>query len=713
MNSKLFTHGIVIFDNMHHFSEQLIADLEFTEIRERLMNFAQQPHAKFGFEKLEPIRNNEKWRWTLNITQELVQVSAGDFAFPALQFIDFESDLKLLRIRDAVLSEEGFMRILQACQVIASLKQLPNEMISAYSNLFGLIDSCKYSDAIEKSILQIFDAKWKVKDDASPELASIRHEIALVRREIAKNFQRVMKDLQSKGFLGDTGESYLHDRRVLSVLSVYKRKVAGNVLGTSKTGALTYIEPQANLLLNSQLEMFFGDERDEIRKILQRLTRYLSNHQDELNSILKTLRIFDELQARMRLAQLLDAQLPKESEEIEIHLEKAYHPLLFLKNKERNMPTIPQTVTLNAEQRMLVISGPNAGGKSITLKTVGLIQLMWECALLVPVAESSKMSRFHSVLTDIGDHQSIENQLSTYSYRLKRMKFFLEHANRRTLVLLDEFGTGSDPELGGALAEVFFEELYGKKTFGVITTHFSPIKVKASQLRNAVNGCMLFDTLTLAPTYQLSMGEPGSSFTFEVAKMNGISEDLLNRARKKVDGKKVKMDQLLSDLQRQKTELQLTMKLTAEQHERARREEEGFKGKLEKLELKLERQQLLSDRNNKYLHLGKKMDTFVGSFVLRSKNKELLEEIKKFIAMEKTNRMESAQKKKAETEIRQRQDKKKKLVQDRTLMIQGATVRLERTRQVGEIIDVLGETATVAFGNFKTKVELNKLILIP
>ena len=459
--------------------------------------------------------------------------------------------------------------------------------------------------------------------------------------------------------------------------------------------------------------MFFGDERDEIRKILQRLTRYLSNHQDELNSILKTLRIFDELQARMRLAQLLDAQLPRESEDVEIHLEKAYHPLLFLKNKERNMPTIPQTVTLNAEQRMLVISGPNAGGKSITLKTVGLIQLMWECALLVPVAEASKMSRFHAVLTDIGDHQSIENQLSTYSYRLKRMKFFLENANKRTLVLLDEFGTGSDPELGGALAEVFFEELYGKKTFGVITTHFSPIKVKASQLRNAVNGCMLFDTQTLAPTYQLSMGEPGSSFTFEVAKMNGISEDLLNRARKKVDGKKVKMDQLLSDLQRQKTELQVAMKLTAEQHERARKEEEGFKGKLEKLELKLERQQLLSDRNNKYLHLGKKMDMFVGSFVLRSKNKELLEEIKKFIAMEKTNRMESAQKKKAETEIRQRQEKKKKLVQDRTLMIQGATVRLERTRQVGEIIDILGETATVAFGNFKTKVELNKLILIP
>ncbi|MFM7769363.1 MAG: endonuclease MutS2, partial [Bacteroidota bacterium] len=468
-------------------------------------------------------------------------------------------------------------------------------------------------------------SKWKVKDEASVELTSIRQEITLVRREVSKNFQRVLKDLQAKGFLGDTGESYLHDRRVLSVLSVYKRKVPGNVLGTSKTGALTYIEPQANLLLNSQLEMLFGDEHDEIRKILLRLTKHLAQHKEELSSILKTLRIFDELQARMKLAIQIEGGLPQNSSETEIFLEKAYHPLLFLKNKERGLKTIPQSLQLNATQRILVISGPNAGGKSIALKTVGLIQLMWECGLLIPVSESSRMSRFHAILTDIGDHQSIENQLSTYSYRLKRMKFFLESANRRTLVLLDEFGTGSDPELGGALAEVFFEELYGKKTFGVITTHFSPIKVKASQLRNAVNGCMLFDTKTLAPTYHLSMGEPGSSFTFEVAKMNGISGDLLQRARKKVDGKKVKMDQLLSDLQRQKSELNTALKEAKDQKEKAKKEEEGFKGKLEKLEMKLERQHLLSERNNKYLNLGKKLDGFVGAFILKSKNKELLE----------------------------------------------------------------------------------------
>jgi DNA mismatch repair protein MutS2 len=240
-----------------------------------------------------------------------------------------------------------------------------------------------------------------------------------------------MKDCQGKGFLGDTGEAYLLDRRVLSVLSVYKRKVPGNVLGTSKTGVLTYIEPGVNTLLNSQMEMLFGDERAEIRKILQRLTRYLSGHAVMLKSVLDTLLQLDNIQARVRLAVLMSAQKVQFVSEPTVKLNKAFHPLLLLKNAERGKKTIPQSLELNAQQRMMVISGPNAGGKSITLKTVGLIQLMWECALLVPAEESSVLSRFDCILTDIGDNQSIENQLSTYSYRLKRMRFFLDSANRR------------------------------------------------------------------------------------------------------------------------------------------------------------------------------------------------------------------------------------------------------------------------------------------
>jgi len=697
---------------MRHFNEQLVNDLEFHEVRILASSYAKQPTAAKKMLALSPIGNLENWKWTLGISNELKSLILDGTVFPPLDFQEFSDELKMLRIADSVLSEESFERILRGIQLIGKLKSLPDELMEGVPHFRALMESCEHSTEVEEAILKIFDAKWKVRDEASGELHSIRQEIAQVRREITKNFQRIFKDCQGKGFLGDSGESYLYDRRVLSVFSTYKRKVSGNVLGTSKTGAITYIEPSANILLNSQLEMLFGDERAEIRKILQRLTKYLASHSALLHTVHKTLLQLDDLQARARLAIALNASQVVYSEQPVVHLLKAFHPLLYLKNLERKVATVPQHILLNQDQRMMVISGPNAGGKSITLKTVGLLQLMWECGLMVPAAENSVMSRFDCVLTDIGDNQSIENQLSTYSYRLKRMKFFLESANKRSLVLLDEFGTGSDPELGGALAEVFFEELYSKRTFGVITTHFSPIKVKASQLRNAINGCMLFDTKTLAPTYQLSIGEPGSSFTFEVAKMNGIPEELLGRAKKKLSSQKIKMDGLLTDLQKQKSELDHAMKEATEQTKRAKKEEESYLHKVGKLEEKLAKQQLLAERNNKYIIIGKRMDSFIDQYNLRTKNKEVMEELKKYVAIEKTSRMEASMKKKLQGDSKKKQAAKEKKVRDKSLMVAGATVRLEKTQQVGQIMDVVGEVATVAFGNFKTKVELEKLWLI-
>ena len=698
---------------MRYFNEQLVTDLEFQEIRDVLSSFAKQPTAAAALKELAPYGNLDLWKWTIEITHELKSLLENDIIIPALDFKEFGEELKLLRVKDSVLAEESFAKILQGIRIIGLLKKIPEDVRTSVPRLNQLIQSCEYTDEIEIEILKIFDSKWLVRDEASHELSVIRHEIVSKRREISKNFLRVMKDCQGKGFLGDTGEAYLLDRRVLSVLSVYKRKVPGNVLGTSKTGVLTYIEPGVNTLLNSQMEMLFGDERAEIRKILQRLTRYLSGHAVMLKSVLDTLLQLDNIQARVRLAVLMNAQKVHFVSEPTVKLNKAFHPLLLLKNAERGKKTIPQSLELNSEQRMMVISGPNAGGKSITLKTVGLIQLMWECALLVPAEESSVLSRFDCILTDIGDNQSIENQLSTYSYRLKRMKFFLDSANRRSLILLDEFGTGSDPELGGALAEVFFEELYARKSFGVITTHFSPIKIKASQLRNAVNGCMLFNTETLEPTYILSVGEPGSSFTFEVAKMNGIPEDLLDRAKKKLSKQKIEMDGLLSNLQRQKSELEQGISEANKREVSARKEEQSFQSKLEKLQDKLDKQQVTSERNNKYIILGKKADQLVEKFNLRAKNKDVLEELKKFVAVEKTTRDEARKKKKVQTESKVKTEKKEKVIQDRKKMIPGATVRLEKTQQIGEILEIIGENATVAFGVFKTKVELGKLLLIP
>jgi DNA mismatch repair protein MutS2 len=291
---------------------------------------------------------------------------------------------------------------------------------------------------------------------------------------------------------------------------------------------------------------------------------------------------------------------------------------------------------MDKDSRMLVISGPNAGGKSITLKTVGLLQVMLQSGLLVPVAPGSKMSFFHAVLTDIGDNQSIENQLSTYSYRLKRMKHFLDVANRRSLVLLDEFGTGSDPDLGGALAEVFFEELYNRKSFGVITTHYGNIKLKAAQLRNARNGCMLFNMQTLEPTYQLSIGQPGSSFTFEVAEINGIPKELIEAAKKKLSQQKVQMDEMLSSLQDEKSKYQVLTQSAQSAGELASSAITEYEKKRERMEEKLQKQQDTMERNNKYLNHGRKLVQYIESYNLRTKNKELLDEVKKYLAMEKT-----------------------------------------------------------------------------
>jgi DNA mismatch repair protein MutS2 len=408
----------------------------------------------------------------------------------------------------------------------------------------------------------------------------------------------------------------------------------------------------------------------------------------------------------------IDAILPEIEDEPVIDLRKAFHPLLMLQNRRAGRATFPQSLRMDRDSRMLVISGPNAGGKSITLKTVGLLQVMLQSGLLVPVAPGSKMSFFHAVLTDIGDNQSIENQLSTYSYRLKRMKHFLDVANRRSLVLLDEFGTGSDPDLGGALAEVFFEELYNRKSFGVITTHYGNIKLKAAQLRNARNGCMLFNTQTLEPTYQLSIGQPGSSFTFEVAEINGIPKELIEAAKKKMSKQKVQMDEMLASLQDEKSKYQLLTQSAQSAGELASNAITEYEKKRERMEEKLQKQQDTMERNNKYLNHGRKLVQYIESYNLRTKNKELLDEVKKYLAMEKT-KIEDARKQKSiqKSIVKQREEKKAKDRRTEAIKV-GSTVRLENTKQTGKVIEMDKGQAVVAIGVFKTKVDLGKLEFI-
>ncbi|MBR9831603.1 endonuclease MutS2 [Acidiluteibacter ferrifornacis] len=695
------------------FDQQTAEDLNFKDITDRLVHFCYGDTAKEKFDSLRPLRNLKAAEHQLSLATELLIIRENGVRFPRLEFKELLYELKLLGIQSTILELENIIKILDASRLVNELLQFSFKNKNEYPLLSNLIQQAEYTTEIVESIEQILDNKLRVKDNATPELYQIRMSIFATRKQITKNFDIALKRMKSKGYLAETNESLINDRRVLSIVSSYKRQVKGKILGSSNTGFLTYIEPEETESLNFELEQLLDDERKEIKKIFRELTKQIKGHLPLLNDYQTVLTELDFIQAKVKHAQLINGVMPQLVDESYIDLIEAYHPLLWLKNQELKKPTLPQSIKMDKFSRMLVISGPNAGGKSITLKTVGLLQLMMQCGLLIPVDPKSKLGWFHHILSDIGDNQSIENELSTYSYRLKRMNYFLGIANKRTLLLLDEFGTGSDPDLGGALAEVFFEKLYSKKSFGVITTHYGNIKLKAAQLANTLNANMLFDVKTLQPMFKLSVGQPGSSFTFEVAEINGIDKEIIELAKEKVDVKKVEMDHLIAELQKEKAEFEQINAQTRLAKIIAEDERKAYEIKQKQYEERLEKQQETIEKNNKFLTSGKKMMQFIDAFENKKGNKAVLAEIKKYLAIEKSKKEEIEKAIKLKEAV-QAKAKRKKTVRKKVTkpILVGSTVKLIDGKQGGKVLEINGNEAVVAFGNFKTKTNLNKLILI-
>ena len=710
---------------MQTIDTQTLHDLEFTTIQNWLAEFAIGPTAKNRLEQLSPIQELHIIRPTLGKLKEFHTIRTSGESFPSLLFEELTKELTLLPIKDAVLSQEGFVRIYRASEATNAILYFFDKRKEEYPLLCDLTNETYYTKEITDAIERVFDRKGAIKDDASPELYMIRQKIHQVRNQINKNFEKELRKLLKEGVLGDTKETFVNDRRVLTVQSTYKRKISGSVVGSSKTGSLTFIEPEINIPLNNELELLIDDERKEIFKILKLLTADIAHHFPLIKAYNELLIELDFINAKTKLALELNADLPGITEDPKIELIDAIHPILWKNNKLQGKKTLPQSIFMDKFSRMLVISGPNAGGKSITLKTIGLMQLMLQAGLLVPIHPNSNMSLFSTILTDIGDNQSIENELSTYSYRLKRMNHFLQVANRKTLLLLDEFGTGSDPDLGGALAEVFFEHLYNKKCFGVITTHYASIKLKADRLKNAVNGCMLFNTETLAPLYKFSIGQPGSSFTFEVAQINGIPLELIEEAKSKVNEHKVNMDKLLSELQREKTYLERLNNEHIEAQKIAQDSKQHFDELQKKYEAKIKVLNDTTQVNNTFIVYGKKLKQYIDRFITRSKKKDinqpLLEDFKKYISVEKNKIEESkrTEELKANAKISAKPQPKKQRVNEpkkdpylRDKITVGSTVKLIETKQTGTIEAINGSQCIVVFGFLKMKVEKEKLMWI-
>jgi len=516
------------------------------------------------------------------------------------------------------------------------------------------------------------------------------------------------------------------------------------LLGSSKTGSIVFIAPEATLQFRRELQNLLFDEHEEVVRILKALTNKIRVYATNLVDYQTYLASLDVIGAKAKYAKKISACLPKITSEKKIFLRDAYHPILLLKNNEQKLKTVPQTLELNQKQQIIVISGPNAGGKSITLKTIGLLQVMLQSGLLIPVHERSSTYFFDKVLTDIGDNQSIENQLSTYSYRLKNMRNFLRSCNNSTLFLIDEFGTGSDPELGGALAEIFLEEFYAKGAYGIITTHYANLKVLANELDNVVNANMQFDEKTLQPLFKLFIGQAGSSFTFEVAQKNGIPFSLINKAKKRVEVEKIRLDKTISKLQKERNKLQKTSETLEKEKSKAIEQTDHLTEKQQKIQEKLESFQELYDSNQKMLYYGRKINELVNTYFQTNNKKALTTEFNKWIAIEKTKYLKKnppkpktkAQKKQVKVEKKKVEEKLKTIEKEvfvevkkvretkeketKKIAKQKANyifkindkVRIIDSNACGIIDKIEKNSAFINYGVFTTKTTLNKLELV-
>ncbi|MEM9822143.1 MAG: Smr/MutS family protein, partial [Bacteroidota bacterium] len=462
-----------------------------------------------------------------------------------------------LEVVDYVLPEEGLREIsviLRATQSIFKFFTQSRQL--SYPTLYDIIREQHFDDVLIQSIDRVIDEKGQIRADASPELMAIRRRIHSKQQELEKQFRSIINQFRKNGWLADTVESFRNGRRVLTVPSEHKRKIKGIIHDESTTGKTAFIEPEAIIEINNDIFDLETGEKREIYRILKELSALLRPYVPLMRIYQGLIVRFDVVQAKARLAHKLKANMPKIVDRPHLGIIKGFHPLLLLKNEQINRKTVPFTLTLFGPNRILVLSGPNAGGKSITMKSVGLLQMMFQAGMLIPVDPESEFGIFDKLFADIGDSQSLEDDLSTYSSRLRNMRLFLEGADAQTLVLIDEFGSGTDPKIGGAIAEAILKELNQTKVFGVITTHYSNLKMFAYKNKGIVNGSMTFSKDNLAPTYELKVGRPGSSYAFEIAQKSGLHKKVLNYAKHKAGKNEKAIDELLIDLQREKRELE-------------------------------------------------------------------------------------------------------------------------------------------------------------
>lgn len=630
--------------------------------------------------------------------------------FPNEFVIDISREIKLLGIPGSLLSGEEFLSIRKLAESIEKIfRWFDAERRIAYQALYKITEHSYYEKIIINIIDETIDETGNVKDTASPDLQKIRMALYRKRNELRRAFERVITKLGKSGYTADIDESFSNGRRVVAVFSEHKRQVKGIFHGESDSGKTAFIEPEETIELNNEVFTLENDERKEIQKILRALTASLSIYSGLLQIYFEITGEFDFVRAKAKLAISMNGNMPSVSDTAIVSLINAYHPLLLLYNEKNQKPTIPVNITLHEKSRILLISGPNAGGKTVTMKTIGLNQMMMQSGLLVPMHPDSQMGIFKQLFIHIGDTQSLEFELSTYSSHLLHMKYFIENANGKTLFFIDELGSGSDPNLGGAFAEVIMEELSKKHSFGIVTTHYLNLKVMAGKTAGIINGAMAFDEVNLQPLYKLIVGKPGSSYTFSIAERIGLPKQLITRARDLVDEEHFRLDKLLNNteqtqqlLDKEKKELQTLL----HENQKLKKEMQFFIDKekhKQEIEL-LQHKNKITEERIAYL---KETERKLKQLAIEWKKTEDKAAIQKQMYNLLFNKKEHA----IVSKIAKKNDEKYTELGS-ALIEPGVKVKFKKNHQVGEVIEIKGKRAVVQIGVMPMSVEIKDLVVV-
>lgn len=687
------------------YPKEIEIKLGFDRIREQLGELCLSPLGKAFVQK---IRFSDNFAVIYKLTRQTAEMKAileeTSGEFPAQSYFDVTPALEKIRIEGVLLSLDEFFDLKLSLRTIRQiLKFLGEQEEGRFPFLRELAGNVNVEKWVSDAIDRIIDDRGQVRDNASSELADIRRRLISEAAGVRKKLDSILKQAKNSGWVGDeVSLTVRNGRMVIPISAEHKRKLKGFVHDESATGQTLFMEPADVLDANNEIRELEYAERREVNRILIQLANQIRPHLADLQRAYQFLGMVDFIRAKAKLSVLIGGVFPTFVNRPLLRWYAAKHPLLFLSFQKQGRKVVPLSIELQQNQRILVVSGPNAGGKSVALKTIGLIQYMFQCGLLVPMREDSTVGLFQNLFIDIGDEQSLENDLSTYSSHLTNMKFFLNFSQKKTLFLIDEFGTGTEPSLGGAIAEAILEDLTKSGAFGIINTHYTNLKTFADKTLGLVNGAMRYDGEHLEPLYELEIGKPGSSFAFEIASKIGLPKAVVNRAQSKLGTQQINFEKLLKELDIEKKvfaeknlEVGIKERKLAQQLAETTALQKRLDNDQKKIlnEAKQKAKQLLVDTNQR---IESTIREIKENKAEREPTKQIRQELEKFEIQEL--KIQPVLEVVPEEFLPEEGD-----------IAVGSYVRIKNQTTIGQVLSLKGKDAEISIGDLKSNIKLNRL----